>query len=46
MNGESRTMTTTQVWTLTDAKTLTIKNVRPGMNGGEPTTTTQVYELK
>ncbi|MBA4322378.1 MAG: hypothetical protein C0408_06115 [Odoribacter sp.] len=45
MNGESREVKTTEVWTLTNAKTLSIKTSRPGM-GGETTTTTSVYELK
>jgi dipeptidyl aminopeptidase/acylaminoacyl peptidase len=33
MNGESRTMTSTEVWVLTDAKTLTITSTRQSPNG-------------
>lgn len=33
MNGESRTMKSTEVWKLTDAKTLTISSTRQGPNG-------------
>jgi hypothetical protein len=45
MNGESRTMTTTAVWALTDAKTLSVKTSRPGQDGAI-TTTEAVYEIK
>jgi len=38
-------MTTTEVWTLTDAKTLTIASTRPGMDGAEMKTT-MVYDKK
>jgi dipeptidyl aminopeptidase/acylaminoacyl peptidase len=44
-DGTARTMTATAEWTLTDAKTLTVKTSRPGQNG-ETTTTTMVYDLK
>jgi len=33
MNGESRTMKSTEVWALTDAKTLTVTSTRQGPNG-------------
>src|SRR5664280_93688 len=33
MNGESRTMKSTEVWALTDAKTLTLNSTRQGPNG-------------
>jgi Tol biopolymer transport system component len=33
MNGESRTMKSTEVWVLTDAKTLTVTTTRQGPNG-------------
>jgi hypothetical protein len=38
-------MKTTEVWTLTDAKTLSIVNSRPGQDGAVRTTTA-VYEIK
>lgn len=38
-------MTSTEVWTLTDAKTLTIASTRPGMDGAEMKTT-MVYDKK
>lgn len=38
-------MKTTEVWTLTDANTLTITSTRPGMDGTE-TTTKRVYDKK
>jgi hypothetical protein len=41
-----QTMKTTEVWTLTDANTLTISSTRPGRDGGEPTTTKRVYDKK
>lgn len=40
------TMKMTEVWTLTDANTLSITSTRPGFNGGDPTTTTRVYDKK
>jgi hypothetical protein len=42
-NGNERT--TTQAWSLTAPKTLTIKSTRTGQDG-TPTTTSQVYEIK
>jgi Tol biopolymer transport system component len=33
MNGESRTMTSTEIWILTDAKTLTVTSTRQSPNG-------------
>jgi dipeptidyl aminopeptidase/acylaminoacyl peptidase len=33
MNGESRTMKSTEVWALTDAKILTVSSTRQGQNG-------------
>jgi len=33
INGESRTMKSTEVWSLTDAKTLSIATTRQGQNG-------------
>jgi hypothetical protein len=45
MNGETRTMKSTEVWELTDAKTITIVTTRPGMDGAE-VTTTMVYDKK
>jgi Tol biopolymer transport system component len=44
MNGESMTMKSTEVWTLTDAKTLTIAATRQGPNG--EVKTTMVYDKK
>jgi hypothetical protein len=41
-----QTMKTTEVWTLTDANTLSIASTRPGFNGGDATTTTRVYDKK
>lgn len=41
-----QTMKTTEVWTLTDANTLSIASTRPGFQGGDPTTTTRVYDKK
>ena len=38
-------VTSTEVWTLTDAKTLTIASTRPGMDGAEMKTT-MVYDKK
>jgi hypothetical protein len=40
-----RTMKTTEVWTLTDAKTLTVTSTRPNQDGGE-ITTKRVYDKK
>jgi hypothetical protein len=42
-NGNERV--TTQAWTLTAPKVLTIKNTRTGQDG-TPTTTSQVYDMK
>jgi len=44
MNGESRTMKSTEVWVLTDAKTLTITTTRQGQNG--EVKTVMVYDKK
>ncbi len=44
MNGESRTITTTEAWTLTDAKTLAVTTTRQGQNG--EVKTTAVYDKK
>jgi hypothetical protein len=33
MNGESRTMKSTELWKLTDEKTLTVSSTRQGPNG-------------
>jgi hypothetical protein len=44
MNGESMTMKSTEVWTLTDAKTLTVAATRQGPNG--EVKTTMVYDKK
>jgi hypothetical protein len=44
MNGESRTMKSTEIWVLTDAKTLTVANTRQGQNG--EVKTTMVYDKK
>lgn len=40
-----REVKTTEVWTLTDAKTLSVKTTRPNQDGAE-TTTTRVYDKK
>jgi len=40
-----REFKTTEVWTLTDAKTLTVKSTRPGQDGAE-VTTNRVYDKK
>lgn len=45
MNGETRTMKSTEVWKLSDPKTITIVTTRPGMDGAE-VTTTMVYDKK
>lgn len=44
MNGESRTMVSSEAWTLTDAKTLTVISTRQGQNG--EVKTTNVYDKK
>jgi dipeptidyl aminopeptidase/acylaminoacyl peptidase len=44
MNGESRTMKSTEVWALTDAKTLTVNSTRQGPNGDVKSN--MVYEKK
>jgi len=44
MNGESRTMKSTEVWVLTDAKTLTVTTTRQGPNG--EVKTVMVYDKK
>jgi len=44
INGESRTMNSTEVWTLTDAKTLSVTNTRQGQDG--EVKTTMVYDKK
>jgi dipeptidyl aminopeptidase/acylaminoacyl peptidase len=44
MNGQSTTMKSTEVWTLTDAKTLTVASTRQGPNG--EVKTTMVYDKK
>ena len=40
-----REIKTTEVWTLTDPKTLTVTSTRPNQDGGE-TTTKRVYDKK
>jgi hypothetical protein len=45
MNGESMTMKSTEVWTLPDAKTLSIAATRQGRDG-EVIKTTMVYDIK
>jgi len=44
MNGESRTMKTSEVWVLTDAKTLTVTTTRQGPDG--EVKTINVYDKK
>ena len=44
MNGESRTMKSSEVWTLTDAKTISIVSTRNSPNGDVKTT--MVYDKK
>lgn len=44
MNGESRTMNSTEVWTLTNANTLSVARTMTTQNGDM--TTTMVYEKK
>ena len=41
-----QTMKTTQVWTLTDANTLSVTQTSPGFNGGAETKTIRVYDKK
>jgi len=45
MNGETRTFKSKEVWTLTDAKTITIVSTRQNRDG-EEVTTTNVYNKK
>ena len=45
MNGTSTTMKSTEVWTLTDAKTITVVSTRQGRDGAE-VTTKMVYDKK
>jgi len=45
MGGEERTMNSTEVWSLTNAKTLQIDRTSPGRDG-EERTTTSVYTKK
>lgn len=45
MNGQSMTMVTEEVWTLSDAKTLTVTSTRNGQDG-TPVKTTMVYDKK
>jgi hypothetical protein len=44
MNGQSTTMTSSEVWTLTDAKTLSVTSTRQGPNG--EVKTLNVYDKK
>ena len=44
MNGESRTMKSTEIWMLTDAKTLTVNSTRQSPNGDVKSN--MVYEKK
>jgi hypothetical protein len=45
MNGESMTMKSTEVWSLTDAKTLSVVSTRQGMDGAE-VKTISIYDKK
>lgn len=45
MSFNGNDFTTTAVWTLVDAKTLSIQSTRPGRDGGE-TKTTVIYDKK
>jgi Tol biopolymer transport system component len=45
MNGETRTMTSTEVWVLTDPKVLTITSTRQGQDGAD-VVTKMVYDKK
>lgn len=44
MNGQSMTMKSTEIWTLTDPKTLTVVSTRQGQDG--EVKTTMVYDKK
>jgi Tol biopolymer transport system component len=44
MNGESRTMKSSEVWTLNDPKTLSVNSTRDGMNG--EVKSNMIYEKK
>ena len=44
MNGESRTMKSSEVWSLVDANTLKVVSTRDGQNG--EVTTTMIYDKK
>jgi hypothetical protein len=44
MNGESMTIKSSEVWTLTDAKTLSVNSTRQGMNG--EVKSTMIYDKK
>jgi dipeptidyl aminopeptidase/acylaminoacyl peptidase len=44
MNGETTTMKSTEVWSLTDAKTLTVSSTRQGQNG--EVKSTLIYDKK
>jgi hypothetical protein len=44
MNGETRTILSSEVWTLTDAKTITVVSTRQGQDG--EVKTTMVYDKK
>jgi Tol biopolymer transport system component len=45
MNGETRTMKSSEAWVLTDAKTLTVTSTRQGQDG-QPVVTKVVYDKK
>jgi Tol biopolymer transport system component len=45
MNGETRTIKSTEVWVLTDPKTLTVTSTRAGQDG-QPVETKLVYDKK
>jgi Tol biopolymer transport system component len=45
MNGETRTIKSSEAWVLTDAKTLTVTSTRTGQDG-QPVVTTLVYDKK
>ena len=45
-NFNGNEVTSTAVWSLTDAKTLSIVSTRPGRDGGEPRKSTMVYDKK
>jgi dipeptidyl aminopeptidase/acylaminoacyl peptidase len=44
MNGESRTMKSSEIWSLTDPKTLSVNTTREGMNG--EVKSNMIYEKK